>query len=487
MRAAKTLQRLMLGLMGAFFVVILSAAYWAVFGPGSITSRDDNPRRVEVERAIIRGDIVDRNERLLASTTLNANHQRQRLYHEESTYSFVGYASLRYGVGGTEAAFDTLLRGDHHPKDTFDALMNQMMHIPQQGADVRLSIDTETQNAIYTHIQSSMTGDTPIAGAVVVLDVPRGEVLALLSLPIYDPNSLDANWGSLIEDPGKPFFNRALQGQYQPGATLQTTLMAAALLNNQDINTPIEEANRPVQLANATLECAALRQPLLTLNLREAYTFACPQPFAELAQTLGSQAIESNLNTFHYNNPLMLENYPLPPTSEAIQQVQITPNNLIENALGQASLTVTPLEMALLSAAIINDGNAPQPRILLATREPDQERWTQVTARNATTPYINQNTARQLQDLMRDAVANGAAQNASRQGVDIGGHVALSYSGEETQSWFIGFATIGGNRAISVAVVLENTDDTGLAADIGGIALESAQNAIQRQLSALSN
>lgn len=486
MATGRELQRLLIGLLCAFLIVAASATYWAVFGPGNITQRRDNPRLVEAEMAIVRGSIVDRNERLLASTQINANNQRQRMYHEESTYSLVGYASLRYGVGGTEAAFDTLLRGDHHPKDTLEALANQMMHIPQQGADIRLTIDTETQNAIYEHIQTSTSEGNPIAGAVVVMDVPRGEVLALLSLPSYDPNTLHLHWETLVEDPGKPFFNRALQGQYQPGATLQTTLMAAALLTNQDIDKPIEEANRPVLLENVTLECAALRQPLLTLSLREAYTFACPGPFAELAQALGSQAIEANLNTFHYNSPPVLENYPLI-AAEPSNQVQITADNLVRNALGQARLTVSPLEMALLSAAIINDGNAPQPRILFATREPNQERWVQPSVRNATTPYINQNTARQLQDLMRDAVANGAAQNASRQGVDIGGHVALAYSGEETQAWFIGFATIGGNRAISVAVVLENTDDTGLAADIGGIALESAQNAIQRQLSALTN
>lgn len=486
MAATRELQRLLIGLLCAFLIVLLSATYWAVFGPGTITQRNDNPRLVEAEAAIIRGGILDRNERPLASTQTNARNQR--LYHQESTYSLIGYASLRYGVGGVEAAFDQLLRGDHHPKDTLEALTNQIMHIPQQGADVRLTIDTETQNAIYDHIQTSAAEGNPLAGAIVVLDVPRGEVLAMLSLPGYNPNTLDANWEELVEDPGKPFFNRALQGQYQPGATLQTTLMAAALLSNQDIDKPIEEANRPLLLENITLECATLRQPLLTLSLREAYTFACPQPFAELAQILGSQAIEANLNTFHYNNPLILENFPLSAAiAEPVNPVQITPDNLVRNALGQAGLTVSPLEMALLSAAIINDGNAPQPRILLATREPDQERWTVSTARNATTPYINQNTARQLQDLMRDAVANGAAQNAARQGVDIGGHVALAYSGEETQAWFIGFATIGGNRAISVAVVLENTDDTGLAADIGGIALESAKNAIQRQLSAIIN
>jgi cell division protein FtsI/penicillin-binding protein 2 len=88
------------------------------------------------------------------------------------------------------------------------------------------------------------------------------------------------------------------------------------------------------------------------------------------------------------------------------------------------------------------------------------------------------NTARQLQDLMRNAVANGAAQNAGRPDIDIAGHASLAYSGEGTQAWFVGFATLRGRQGVAVAIVLENSDDPGLAADIGGTALMAAQTAL---------
>ncbi len=79
---------------------------------------------------------------------------------------------------------------------------------------------------------------------------------------------------------------------------------------------------------------------------------------------------------------------------------------------------------------------------------------------------------------MRDAVANGAAQNAGRPNIDIGGHATVSYSGEGPQAWFVGFATLAGRRGVAVAVVLENSDDPGLAADIGGSSLAAAQQAL---------
>ena len=79
---------------------------------------------------------------------------------------------------------------------------------------------------------------------------------------------------------------------------------------------------------------------------------------------------------------------------------------------------------------------------------------------------------------MRYAVANGAAQNAGRPDIDIGGHAALAVSGDGSLAWFVGFATFAGNEGAAVAVVLENSDDTGLAANIGGTALEAAQAAL---------
>jgi peptidoglycan glycosyltransferase len=151
----------------------------------------------------------------------------------------------------------------------------------------------------------------------------------------------------------------------------------------------------------------------------------------------------------------------------------------MDNALGQGELTVTPLDMAVMAAAIINDGNAPQPYTLLETRAPGNTVWNPVLATRPTTPFTTQNTARQLQDLMRNAVANGGALNAARPNMDIGGHATLAFSGDQSQAWFIGFATLEGQRAVAVAIVIENSRDPGLAADIGGTILEAAHQALR--------
>src|SRR5690606_2576314 len=237
-------------------------------------------------------------------------------------------------------------------------------------------------------------------------------------------------------------------------------------------------ATNPIRIDDLELTCA-LRLPRLELPLRDAYAFGCPRPFAQVAERIGSQVLEETLARFHFNAPVTIEGFAARPEDQTLSDITIDDATLVESALGQGQLTVTPLQMAVMAAAIVNDGNAPRPYTLIATRAPDAETWQPVVTTRSTIPFTTEGTARQLQDLMRNAVANGAALNAARPEIDIGGHAALAYSGDETQSWFIGFATLPGKRGIAVAVVLENRDDPGLAADIGGTLLEAAHQTLR--------
>jgi peptidoglycan glycosyltransferase len=470
MTIARELNRLLAGVLVIFMLIALSAAYWAIIGPDTILRREDNPRLVVAEAAIRRGSIVDRKGETLAASIVSPDNQVTRHYPHPEASSVIGYSSLRYGVGGAEAAFNATLRGDDLPADTPDKILADLLHRPQVGSSIQLTLDIGVQQAMM----EAMNGQT---GAAVVLSVPNGEVLGLLSLPTYDPNTLDLEWDALAAAPQKPFFNRVLQGQYQPGGTLQTPLMAAALVANQSLTELTPDATVPVQIDDLTVSCA-LRLPVMELSLRDAYAFACPLPFENLAQQLGVQAVTGALELLHLNEPPTLEGYTVQPPPAP--PIQLQEDTLRKAVLGQGEMTVTPLQMAVMAAAVVNDGNAPEPYVLMATRPPDAENWKQIQQARPTVPYMTERTARQLQDLMRNTVVNGAALNAARPGIDIGGHSALAYSGTEIQSWFIGFATLPGGRGVAAAVVLENSDDPGLAADIGGAILSVAHQSLNQ-------
>src|SRR5689334_16025267 len=231
MNFTREINRLTTGLLILLGIVALAATYWAVAGPDTILLRQDNPRLVLAESEIHRGDIVDRNGTPLATSIINSdeNYTRQYLYPEMN--SALVYASIRYGVGGAEAAFNSVLRGDDATTDFLSQFGNDLLHKTQHGSDVRLTFDLSIQKEAAKAMGSR-------TGSIVVLDIPTGQVLAMVSLPTYDPNTLDANWEALSKAPGKPFFNRALQGAYQPGIALETPLMAAALLANYPLDTP---------------------------------------------------------------------------------------------------------------------------------------------------------------------------------------------------------------------------------------------------------
>ncbi len=474
----REINRLLMGLLIGFICVTGAAAYWAITGANTILLRDDNPRRVIEMATTRRGTIFDRSNQVLVRSFVQDDGSIRRLYLRPAAYGALGYFSFTYGARGVEAAYDSFLTGENLSHTLTEALTNQVLHRPRIGSDIQLTLAMDVQ----TQVEHAFRGQR---GAVIVLSIPSGDVLAIVSAPTFDPNTLDLNWDNLAADPNAPLFDRALQGRYQPGGILQTPLMAAALLTNRAINEPIENATANIHLNGLELSCA-VRLPEIDLTFREAYALACPAPFAALSDSLGAETIQAVFDTFRLESTFTIDGFAAPPplVDDALipapNRFSLTDENAYENILGQGELTVSAMNMAMIAAAIVNDGNSPQPNMLRAVRPPNEIEWQPVTVNLPTIPFMTDSTARQIQDLMRETVAIGAAQNAGRPNIDIGGHAALAYSGEGSLSWFIGFATLGGANGAAVAVVLEDSADPGLAADIGGTALDAAGSILRQ-------
>ncbi len=468
----REIQRLGAALMLGFALIALTAFYWAALDADSLLSREDNPRLMEAEQILRRGTLMDRNEVILAESRSTSNNRLTRVYPEHAAFGVVGYSSLTYGVGGAEAAFDAALRGDDLSPAWERAFSRDVLHIPQQGADLRLTLDMRVQQVAV----DQMTG---LTGALVALSVPDGGVLALLSLPAYDPNTLDDTWERLRDDPTQPIFNRALQGQYQPGGVLQTALLTAAYLEAYPMAEPLPGASAEVVLNGLTLRCAA-RPPADRLLLSEAYGFGCPAPFAKMIESVGSPRIETVFELFAFDSVPMLEAGYVSPDNAVFNPESALGENTapltLADALGQGRITVTPLQMAAFTGAMINSGNAPTPYTLLARREPGQANWTPLYAAQSGLPITTTAVSQQVQAAMREATISGAAYPAASQNASIAGHVALAYSGDSTLTWFTGLTITGPGEGVSIAVVIEDSSDVRRAAQIGGDVLLAAYN-----------
>jgi len=465
MQFTREISTLLLALIIGFIIIVLSASYWAIVGPDTILDREDNARLVEDEANLQRGSIYDRQHTLLAGSEYDDTDTLIRTYPIPALYSALGYFSLRYGVGGAESAFNTILRGDDLPYNLSSYFQEDILHIPQEGSDIQLTLDYGIQQTIVEDMNS-------ITGAVILQSVPNGEIIAMVSQPTIDPNSLDENWENLVEDETQPFFNRALQGNYQPGGILYIALMTSGLSNSYALNDLIENPTQNITLSDITLTC--LHETDNTpLSFNDSFIAGCPYPMTLLAEGIGLTRIQSSIERFLTDAPPTLQNFinepqndELPePTPEATQEpVQIT----LDDALGQGNITITPLSVNLMTSALINNGNAPDPQILLAIREPESEDWVNIEISGQSIPLMTLTTANYVRDLLVQSTEQVSGE------YDIGGYTAIAFTGEQINTWFIGFVETPNHTGFAITILLEQTDNIQLAQEIGFNALISA-------------
>ena len=462
-------QRILMVMLVAFALVAIAAGYWAITGTNSLLLREDNPRLVEDEAALQRGAIFDQNDTLLVESIVQPDGSLERTYNVPELNGAIGYFSLRYGTDGIENAYDAILRGEQTNFDLGTFFEQDILHMPQIGTNIQVSYDDSVQREIVQAMSN-------LHGAAVVIDVPSGEILAMVSLPTYDPNTLDEDWDDLITAEGNPFFNRVLQGRYQSGGTFQIPLMAEAILSGYPLEEINGDATQDIVIDDVEVGCV-IQPPSDNLTLTEAFQYGCPAPFVIFGETLPETNIKTILESFDFNTipaligftpQIPIETTPEPEATEIPESA----NGLEAIIVGQSDLTVTPLNLAMVAAAIINEGNAPPPHVLIAVQDEHGE-WVPMPVNQASNPMMTSTTASQMRQLMVGNWTTSLLPEASAN-TSFGGHAALAYSGASSQAWFVGFASEQASEGVAIAIVLEDSDNIEQVIQIGNIALQAA-------------
>lgn len=199
------------------FACALAAGWWAVVRGPDLLARTDNARRSIAERYVPRGDLLDRNNKPITIT--QGGHPFTRAYLYPPLSPVTGYTDATYGQAGLEGTLDDYLRG-LRGNPTRLLVGNYLLYgTPPPGLDIRLSIDLKLQQ-----IADEMLGEHK--GAIVLLNAKTGEILVMASHPIYDPNFLESTGEALLTHPDSPLINRAAQGMYPIGSTLDPLLAA---------------------------------------------------------------------------------------------------------------------------------------------------------------------------------------------------------------------------------------------------------------------
>jgi peptidoglycan glycosyltransferase len=449
---------------------------------GQVTS---NVRPVIASQRVQRGKIIDRNGTVLADTRMTDGGFAHRVYplgealEPAALGNVLGYFSHRYGQTGLEYTYGDYLSGE---RDAFGRLSDTLLGRPQVGDDLRLTLDARLQQAART----VLGGRT---GSIVVLDPASGAVLAMASAPGFDPAQLAFNpaapdrdaenerisayWQRLnSEDAGQPLLNRPTQGRYPPGSTFKTVTAVGVLEHpNQgrpdDIRCLNELETEPgaPPVVNAVPDLASLTGD--PSNLERVYAFSCNVAFAQYALRLGAQLMEEVAGRFDIYRPQDApESYPgftdLPADASTLYAdpgFLNRPAGLADTGYGQGQIQVTPLQMAMVAAAVANDGVLMRPYLVDKVTRPDGS-IVIANGPRAIRRAMSRETAARMRANMRAVVAYGFGRPA--QAVDpsvavVGGKSGTAEHGPGTtpHAWFIAIAPVERPR-YAVAVMIEN-------------------------------
>ena len=480
----RPIRSLALALLAIFAILSITVGYQQVIAGPSYREDLRNPRIIEERATLRRGDIVTFDGMVVARSVEDPDDPGRyiREYpHGEAYAHVVGYSSPLFGDTGIEATRS----GDLPSRDdgSLRSAVQRALGGDLRPYRVRLTIRDDLQTAALEALDGR-------SGAVVAIDPQTGAILAMASLPSFDPTVMldprsTAAGDALATDPNRPLVPRATAEVYPPGSTFKIITAAAALSTGvadpATLLPDVEEllppgSETPIRNAGEGT-CSGGGE----ITLEQAIITSCNTAFASLGMTVGGTALAEAAGVFGFGSVPPFELGTVASRFPPAAELEGDPAALAQNAIGERDVRATPLQMALVAAAIANEGIIMAPHVVAEildaddgtvwTAEPD--RW-----RTAVTPEI----AADLSAMMRDVVRSGTGTAASIRGAEVAGKTGTAQvTGAAPHVWFIGFipADPGTRRAgIAVAVVVES-GDLGESASGGSVAAPIARQVLE--------
>jgi peptidoglycan glycosyltransferase len=461
-RVTAVLVLLIIGLM-------INVSFLQVFDADNLRNQPGNQRMLLSEYSRQRGAILIGSEPIAQSIPTNNELKYLRTYDSGGIYAAAtGFYSLVYGATGIELKANDILAGNDS-RFFVDRLQQMLANRKPQGGAVRLTLNADAQIAAM----KALNGRT---GAVVAIDPKTGAILALASSPSFDPNLLSSHdpaaitdeYEKLMADPDQPMLNRPIAMTLPPGSVFKLVTAAAALESGKFTAETVlpgpEEFALP--LTDRTLgnwsgkACGENDEVTLT----QALAISCNTAFAWLGLELGADALREQAEKFGFGTEFDI------PLASATSYFPIDPDQpqTAMSAIGQFDVRATALQMAMVGAAIANEGVVMQPYLIAETLGTDLSVLESTTPKAVSRAMKPQNAAT-LRDMMVAVVENGTGSNARISGVQVGGKTgtAENVPGLPAHAWFVSIAPAA-NADVAVAVVLQN----------GGGATEVSGNAL---------
>lgn len=476
-------RRLALALFAGFGILLFAVSWYQVLGSDRYRSDPRNARSTLSLNEKERGLIVLSDGTVVARSDPDpADAQRfVRSYPGGATYAHVvGYTSLLLGATRLEAAYADELRSRRDL--TISDLLAAVFGRDLRPLNLELTIDPVVQSAAL----EALAG---VRGAVVAIQPDTGAVLGYVSSPSFDPNTLlgpDAVTRSqaLIDDPAEPQRDRAGQEVYAPGSSFKTVVAAAALESGlAGPETPFDD---PVAFDLPGSENDIRNsdgRPCgdgTFVTLQTAFVRSCNTVFADLAIQLGAETIDDTATLLGFNQDI---DFPWSLARSAFPASELEEDSaaLGQSGIGERDVRATPLEMAMVAAAIANEGVLMQPYVVSRVFDADGSP-VETTEANRLGRAMSPATAAVMERMMERAVTEGTGRRGAVPGVRVAGKTGTAQRpGGLPDVWFIAFAPVESPR-IALAVLVEAGGSAGESATGGSVAAPIAARVIEAYL-----
>ena len=434
-----------------FFVLIfLSLAGYMVYFNAvereDVISSPYNTRQNQFQERILRGSLISADGQVLARTDTDGEGNETRVYPFANMYAHVvGYDAK--GKSGLESLANFSLMTSHN--NYVDQVKNEIMENKNPGDNVVLTLNHTLQQVAYNALGSYQ-------GAVVVMNPQTGAVLASVSKPDFNPNTVDSDWEILVNDSANSsLLNRATQGAYPPGSIFKVVDALAYLREHGTIDGFQYTCNGKITVDGHTIPCFG-GEVHGTEDFTTAFAESCNTAFTQMGLDLGKTALTSAAESLLFNAklPVALD------YNKSKFDLGENPGNplLMQTSIGQGNTLVSPMHMVLITSAIANKGKLMEPYYIDHV-ETASGRTVETTKPKVYKELMTESEAQVLKNLMAEVVTRGTGTQLSGETYSAAGKTgSAEYYGSDgsikTHSWFIGFSNVE-NPDLAVAVIAE--------------------------------
>ena len=438
-----------------FLAMIISLGVFITRDSGTVINNTYNKRSQSIKKAVQRGTIYSANGDILAYSEIDEDGNEERIYPYGSTFAHVvGFESN--GGLGIEASYNYYLLTSH--VNVFQHIANEFNSVKQPGDSLITTLDTGIQEKLEEILGWA-------EGAIVVLNPKTGEILGMYSNPGFDPNTIDEIWDEISSDnENSVLVNRAASATYTPGSTFKLFTLLEFYRETDGGAADFEyECQGSVTVSGSTVSCHD-GEVHGWENINDAFANSCNAAFTEIGLSLDLDSFRTNNEALFFNSEMPLDiEYK---SSSFTLDADSSDFMVMQTSFGQGQTLVSPIHLALITAAIANDGVLMKPHLVSEIID-----WQgNSVSKIENTEYarlLTSDEAQFMRENMRAVVTEGTGIILSYDGnyISYGKTGTAETSSDEENnydhSWFTGFAENDGT-SIVVCAMIENSQESGL-------------------------